>query len=141
MVVQLAGQLWVARGEDGEGGDHEALGRGLEGPHAQAPRDRVGLLQGGLGRLEPFEHPAPVPGEQPAGVREQHAAPDAFEQLPARLGLESRELLRHRRGRVVERRRHGGDGSALLELYEKPQPARVKHSEILKDKAQIVELF
>ena len=80
-------------------------------------------------------------GEQPAGVRQEHPAPDAFEQLSAGLGLQSRELLGHRRRRVVERRRHGGHRSALLELDEKPQPARVKHVGILKDNDQIVELF
>ena len=109
-----------ARGQRGEGWDHEALGRRLKGSHAQAPRDRVGLLEGGLGDLEPFEHPARVRREQPAGVRQEHATADPFEQLPAGLGFQSCELLGHRGPRVVERRRHGGDRAALLELDEEP---------------------
>ena len=54
-----------------------------------------------------------------------------LEQRDAGLALEHGELLRHRRGRELERVRHRRDGAALVQLAEQAKAAKVEHDEAM----------
>jgi len=104
----------VLRHDLGEGRDEQAADARLQGARPHDPADvvvhGVEVRAGGVGG---GKQDAGVLGEQPARIREPHAAAGLLEQRRAGLALQDGELLRHRRRRVAERLGHGGEGAAL----------------------------
>jgi hypothetical protein len=66
--------------------------------------------------------------DQDLGLRREHHAPThAAQQRDARLALQLRQLLRHRRRAERERVGDRADGAAELELAQEPQPSHLEH--------------
>ena len=99
----------------------------LEGRDAAAPGHVArGRGELGLRELDALEQRAGVPDEHERGIGEPHAAARRLEQRHAGLALEHRQLLRHGRGRELQRVGHGGDRAARVQLVQEPQPVQVE---------------
>jgi hypothetical protein len=68
-----------------------------------------------------------VADEQLAGLGQSHPAGRALDQARAGLGLERRDLARHRRLGEVEGLGRGGEGAVRGDLAQDPQASDVKH--------------
>jgi len=119
----------VGLGQDGEGGRDDRVGGGVEGGDADGAADAGGRgVQVGLGLLEPFEDGLGVLDEAFGGRGQPDAAARAFEQRDAGFGLEHAELLGDGRRGVGQGFSDGGQGAAVLEFAQQPEPVQVQHA-------------
>ena len=84
-------------------------------------------LELALGRGEAVEDHVGVADEQLAGLGQAHPAGGALDQARAGLGLERRDLARHRGLGERERLGRGGEGAVRGDLAQDPQASDVKH--------------
>ncbi len=62
------------------------------------------------------------------GRGQPDASASSFEQRHAGFGLHHAELLGDGRRSIGQRFGHGGEGAAVLELPEQPEPVQVQHA-------------
>jgi hypothetical protein len=104
-----------ARQDRGDQGEQHRLERG--DPQGAAHFGERGA-QVGLRLLEPFQYRLGVL-DQDAGLRgEPDSASGRLEQGHSRLGLQLAQLLGNRRRAIGQGPRHGGEGSAAVQLAQ-----------------------
>ncbi|MBM7502797.1 hypothetical protein JOD46_000254 [Agromyces aurantiacus] len=84
-----------------------------------------------LGALELAEDRLGVRDEGVRRRREADAAADRLEQRHADFAGEDRQLVRHGRGVVAERRGDRRQGAAMMQLAEQPEPRQIVHGVLL----------
>ena len=103
--------------------------RGRERRQPEPPGAQSGV--GGqlvLGGVQPADHLGGPLGEQPSGVGEPDPAARPLDQLGPGLGLQPGQVVAHRRLRVVERPRRGGDRTVPGHGDQHAQPGHVEHA-------------
>ena len=105
---------------DQRGGDRR------EGRDPQFARDRLlELRQFGLRFLQNGDDALGMRHQALAGLGQPHATAAPLDQRESGLGLQQRDLLRHRRGRDAQSLRHRRHGLAQRELAQGTEPGDV----------------
>jgi hypothetical protein len=80
-----------------------------------------------LGRVDPAEDLLRPVGQHPARVGQPDPPPDPLHQPAARLRLQARQVVAHRRLRVVQRLRGRGDRAVAGDRDQHPQARHIQH--------------
>jgi hypothetical protein len=119
----------MGRGQGGEGSRDDRVRGGVEGGHPDGAADAGGRgVQVGPGLLEPLQDGLGVLDESLGGRGQPDAAARSFEQRYAGFGFQHAELLGDGRRGIGEGVGNGGEGAAVLELPQQPEPVQVQHA-------------